>query len=305
MHGSVHFGNHSQNANIAKAKHLPMSRSDSQIPLKLHDISVLYGKRVAIDGRLGSMSRKDFRCLVDSKGGTMVELSNPQLDLVVVGAESASPKQCRIHDVEQIAETDLWESLGFVDSQAETGRLYTPAMLAELLKVSVSTIRRWHRRGLIKPVRQFKKLPYFDFEEVASARQIARLVSAGNAPADIEVQLSKIANANDADRPLSQLSVIIEGKDVLLRQGDGLIEPGGQQVLPFDVFEGHEEENPSLIPIEMGQRLVDISDESFRLESDADKALLAPDELIELAIELEDEGELHSAVECYLSLIHI
>ena len=68
-----------------------MSRSEPQIPLKLHDDSVLYGKRVAIDGRLGSMSRRDFGNLVDSKGGTLVELSDSQLDLIVVGAEWTSP----------------------------------------------------------------------------------------------------------------------------------------------------------------------------------------------------------------------
>lgn len=295
-----------------------MSRSEPQIPLKLHDDSVLYGKRVAIDGRLGSMSRRDFGNLVDSKGGTLVELSDSQLDLIVVGAEwtslGHSANRCSTNrrsvnrrsvndDSSLIAETDLWESLGYVDSQSETGRLYTPAMLAEILKVSVSTIRRWHRRGLINPVRQFKKLPYFDFEEVASARRIARLIAAGNAPSDIEAKLSRIANSNDGDRPLSQLSVIVEGKDVLLRQGNGLIEPGGQQVLPFDLLEESDEDAASLLPIEMGQRIADLDADTFSLDGESSEALLAPDDLIELAIELEDQGDLQSAIECYRSIL--
>ena len=281
-----------------------MPGTDSKIPLKLHDVSVLYGKRVAIDGRLGSMNRKDFGCLVDSKGGVLVEISSSHLDLVVVGAESKTPRlNLALNDVDQIAETDLWEALGFVEPQTEIGRLYTPAMLAELLKVSVATIRRWHRRGLINPVRQFKKLPYFDFEEVASARRIARLIAAGNAPSDIEAQLSKIANSSGADRPLSQLSVIIEGKDVLLRQGDGLIEPSGQQVLPFDSLEVSSEENASLIPIETGHWFDDDIDESFRLDNEGGQLDLTSDELIELAIDLEDAGELQGAIECYRSIL--
>jgi len=281
-----------------------MPDSEAKIPLKLHDVSVLYGKSVAIDGQLGSMNRKDFRSLVDSKGGTLVELSSPLLDLIVVGAESGIPSALAgTSPVDRIAETELWESLGFIEPEAEIGRLYTPAMLAELLDVPVSTIRRWHRRGLIKPVRQVKKLPYFDFEEVASARRIARLIAAGKSPQSIEAQLSQIVKADDeSQRSLSQLSVIVEGRDVLLRQGDGLIEPGGQQVLPFDSLEGCEDETPSLFPIENGVLQDAPGDEdSFALDGNGEPVFSA-DELIEMAIELEDEGELASAVECYRSI---
>ena len=270
-----------------------MPGSETQIPLKLYDVSVLYGKHVAIDGQLGSMSRRDFRSLVDSKGGTLVELGNPQIDLIVEGAESApNLRSTQVNSASRIGETELWESLGYVESESETGRLYTPAMLAELLSVPVATIRRWHRRGLIKPVRQFKKLPYFDFEEVASARRIARLIAAGKSPEAIEKQLSKIAKAeNHNHRTLSQLSVIVKGKEVLLRQGDGLIEPGGQQVLPFDSLDEEAAETPELIPIEMGLQLA-ATEDSFLLDNSEESSHFSPDELIELAIELEDDGEL-------------
>ncbi|QEG20712.1 Tetratricopeptide repeat protein [Mariniblastus fucicola] len=269
---------------------------------------MLYGKHVAIDGRLGSMSRRDFGSLVDSKGGTLVELSSSQLDLIVDGAETEPKgKFLASVNVDRIPETELWESLGFIESEAEIGRLYTPAMLAELLNVPLSTVRRWHRRGLIKPLRQVKKLPYFDFEEVASARRIARLIAAGNTPADIEAKLSRIAKAENLNqRSLSQLSVIVEGKDVLLRQGDGLIEPGGQQVLPFDSFGDSEEQTASLIPIELGHRASFSSENdafAFKLGDEEDLSVLAPDELIELAIELEDEGELFGAIDCYRSIL--
>ena len=38
-------------------------------------------------------------------------------------------------------------------------------------------------------------------------------------------------------RPLAQLSVIVQGKEILLRQGDGLIEPGGQLHFDFDAWQ--------------------------------------------------------------------
>ena len=264
---------------------------------------MLHGKYVAIDGRLGSMSQRDFRSLVNSRGGTLVDLANPQLDLIVVGAESKATRAVTPSTgVSKIEETELWESLGFVDPEHETGRLYTPAMLAELLGVAVSTIRRWHRRGLINPVRQFKKLPYFDFEEVASARRIARLIADGKSPQNIETQLSKIAKAENLNqRTLSQLSVIVEGKDVLLRQGSGLIEPGGQQVLPFDTLDSEIDENPDVLPIEFGLASSE-SNETFLLQQ-SHAAEPTSDELIELAIELEDDCDLAGAIDCYRTIL--
>jgi tetratricopeptide (TPR) repeat protein len=281
-----------------------MSETHPEIPLKLHEVSVVYGKHVAIDGRLGGMNRKDFGSLIESKGGKLVELTDPDLDLIVLGAETqkfAPTIKQSAHKPESIAETKLWESLGFVEPETSTGRLYTPAMLAELLSVSISTIRRWHRRGLIRPLRQFKKLPYFDFEEVASARRIARLIAAGKSPEAIESKLAKIAEQDGAiNRPLSQLSIIVEGKEVLLRKGDGLIEPGGQQVLSFGATEEdtHDDDEPALLSIHASDAELP---ESFELQQ-SDQTILEPDELIELAIDLEDEGDVEGAIDCYRTI---
>ena len=126
-------------------------------------------------------------------------------------------------------ETQLWQHLGLVDQEQDVHRLYTPAMLADLVGVEIGIVRRWHRRGLIKPVRMVRQLPYFDFQEVATARRLAELLAAGVKPWELERKLEVLARyLPDVERPLAQLSVIVEGKDILLRQGDGLIEPGGQ-----------------------------------------------------------------------------
>ncbi len=121
-------------------------------------------------------------------------------------------------------------------------RLYTPAMLAELLNVPVSIIRRWHRRKLIVPVREVRRLPYFDFQEVATARQLAALLAAGASPGAIERKLAELSRyVPDVERPLAQLSVIVQGKQLLLRQGEGLIEPGGQLRFDFDALDQRED----------------------------------------------------------------
>ncbi len=141
--------------------------------------------------------------------------------------------------VEIVTETQLWQRLGLAGGGPDLHRLYTPAMLAELLGVSLAVIRRWHRRGLIVPACEVRRLPYFDFQEVATAQRLAQLLSAGVSPRAMEKKLAGLARwLPGIDRPLAQLSVIVQGKDILLRQGDGLIEPGGQFRFDFEAAEG-------------------------------------------------------------------
>ena len=86
-------------------------------------------------------------------------------------------------------------------------------MLAKLLGVSVSAIRRWQRRGWIVPVREVRRLAYFDFQEVATARRLTELLAAGISPAAIEKELAALARyLPSVKRPLAQLSIIVEGK---------------------------------------------------------------------------------------------
>lgn len=205
------------------------------------------GKRVAFIGKLGGMSRRDAMRLVREQGGIACEHPSPGVDVVVIGAEESPlatqdllPQEiCAAvaeGRIEVIQETQLWQQLGLVEHQAWVKRLYTPAMLADLLGVSVRVIRRWHRRGLIVPVRTVHKLPYFDFQEIATARRMAELLAAGASASAIEKKLDRLAQVvPDVSRPLAQLSVIVEGQQILLRQGEGLIEPGGQLRLDFDV----------------------------------------------------------------------
>jgi len=164
--------------------------------------------------------------------------------------------------------------LGLVEARQDVHRPYTPAMLADLLKVPVAVIRRWHRRGLIAPTREVRRLPYFDFQEVATARRLAELLAAGVSPRAIEKKLEVFARClPNVARPLAQLSVIVRGKDILLRQGDGLIEPGGQLRFDFDAWEG-EPPPPRTLP-------------------------LAPEQMCRLAAELEEDDQLAAAAEMY------
>jgi tetratricopeptide (TPR) repeat protein len=289
----------------------------------------LAGLRVAVVGRLAGMLKRDVQQLIRQRGGVPVQLpgspssdpssepvekpqaTNPgDVQLIVVGEDvaiSADPGAPELFDetmrtaieagqVEVIGESEFWQRLGLVDDEQNIRRLYTPAMLAELIGVPVAVVRRWHRRGLIQPVREVRRLPYFDFQEVATARRLAELLAGGVSPAAIERKLTELARyVPDVQRPLAQLSVIVRGSRLLLRQGDGLIGPGGQLFFDFDSFPPETgaapaaENSAASVP-----HTISLAE---ALRSSA--APLGPEELLSLAADLEDEGNLAAAVEAY------
>ena len=204
---------------------LPMSKSPAATPA-----DTLRNKRVVFVGKLGGMTKRDAQNLVRDQGGTPVDRVGVDVDLVIIGADELPLEEDSLLDesirqlaaegkLEIISETELWQRLGMFDDESNV-RLYTPAMLAELLNVPVSIIRRWHRRRLIVPVREVQRLPYFDFQEVATARQLAELLAAGASPDAIERKLEELSRyVPDVERPLAQLSVIVQGQQLLAAAG--------------------------------------------------------------------------------------
>lgn len=258
--------------------------------------SRLAGAHVALLGKLAGMSRRDAQKLVREHGGVAVD-DPREAELIVIGEHDlpldageglfgeevvddvirAAAEEGR---VSIIGETELWRRLGLLDDTAGVRRLYTPAMLADLLGVPVAVVRRWHRRGLITPVHEVRRLPYFDFTEVATARNLAQLLAGGISPAALEKKLTALRRfLPQADRRLAQLNIIVEGKQILLRQGDGLIDPGGQLRFDFEV--------PPSLEIQIAGPAERIAD------------LASPEDLSRAAADLEDEGRLEEAGELY------
>jgi tetratricopeptide (TPR) repeat protein len=264
------------------------------------DARILFeGRRVAFAGKLAGMSRREAQQAVRDQGAVPVDRLEDAPQVVVIGEgdlgdvadwferhdelrSAAERGECSV-----ITETQLWEQLGLVDGEGDVRRLYTPAMLAALLGVPLAVVRRWHRRGLIVPAREIRRLPYFDFQEVATARRLAELVAAGNSPQRIEKKLAALQRlVPGVERPLAQLSVLVEGKELLLRQGDGLIEPGGQ--LRFDFEAPPASQSPPIALPFLPQP-----------GANSDAPPLSPEELCAWAARKDDEGELEAAAELY------
>lgn len=264
----------------------------------------LANKRVAFVGKLGGVTRREAQQLVRQCGGTPTDRLNRDVDLIVVGADELplGEQEDLLNDetrqaaaagrLEIISETVLWQRLGLVESEQNVRRLYTPAMLAQLLGVSVATIRRWHRRGLIVPAREVRRLPYFDFQEVATARRLAQMLAAGMSPSTVEKKLAELSRfVPEVQRPLAQLSIIVEGRQFLLRQGEGLIEPGGQMRFDFEALETSDEQEPGDHPTRRT-----LSFEDYFAQQAKPPSL---DEMLGFAGQLEDDGHLEQAVEMY------
>ena len=264
------------------------------------------GARVYLRGKFGGMTQRDTTQLIKSFGAVVTEVLDPQTSLIVVGADELDlndlhrwldedfQRSVAQGQLEIISETQLWQRLGLVEPEQQIHRLYTPAMLAQLLALPLAVIRRWHRRGLISPVKEFFKLPFFDFQEVVMARRLADLVAAGASPATIEAKLSQLSEfLPEMERRISQLAVIVEGKELLLRQGEGLIEPGGQLRIDFDSFEYPD--GASDPPVNNSLKISSITKEIDQLAT--------PNDYLALANSLEEEDRVAEAIEVFRSMI--
>jgi len=293
------------------------STAESSSPL---DVA---GLRTVLVGKFAGMTKPAARKLLTARGAVVVDEIDAEVRLIVVGEDDLPPADLaeRIERaapqpaaVRVATETDLWEALGVVESRQQVHRLYTPAMLAELLGVPTSIVRRWHRRGLIRPAREVRKLPYFDFCEVQTARNLTRLLAGGASPQTIEKQLQALGRLlPTVERPLAQLSVIVEGGALLLRQGDGLLEAGGQY--RFD-FSGDDsavadddtagEPSPESGPLEAGLRTSESNatpaTSTYSPLPDLSGDLAPPrsaKRLVRMAAELEEAGRLAEAADLF------
>jgi tetratricopeptide (TPR) repeat protein len=275
------------------------------------------GQRVAIIGRLGGMNRREAMQSIRDHGGTPIERGLKDADIVVIGGDQLAVDVSRLmahegidealdaRQIEVLAENEFYQRLGLVEPQGHVKQLYTPAMLSDLLKVSIRTVRRWHRMGLIKPVRTVHRLAYFDFHEVQSARQLAQWVEEGAKPTAIQKQLADFAKwLPGGARSVDQLNIIVEGQRLLLRQGEGLVDAAGQIRIDFESLE------PDYVsPNQLDEHGNGENRQLLLFTPNTQSAVVSPassmtaEEMLEHANTLEDEGQLREAIEWYRLLL--
>jgi tetratricopeptide (TPR) repeat protein len=169
--------------------------------------------------------------------------------------------------------------------------LHTLAMIADLVHVDAAVVRRWHRRGLIRAACEVHKLPYFDFAQVTVARQLAELINSGISPTRLETQLAQW-RAYSADASHASFLVALRGRRLLMRRDDSLVGADGQC---WFEFVGDEQSNGA-----HSQETVPHSEAvlPFSGRDDVVKAA-SPEALLDMADELEENGELAGAIDLY------
>lgn len=266
------------------------------------------------------MSRREAEQLIRERGGLLFERASEPIDLFVVSDDTVD-LQLVVRDesifdeatraallegkVELLRESEFWTRLGLVDSGQGVERLYTPAMLAELVRVSISTLRQWHRRGVLRAKREVRRLPYFDFEEVGVARKLAELLTAGCSLSTVHRKLDELARLlPESPRPLADPAVVVQGSCLYVRRGEGLAEPNGQLLIDFDApslsnsTEAAAETAPVAIPFATA--------ESLRGAPPARPRGSHPrvaEDLRSLAAEMDEAGQVQQAIEVYRAIL--
>jgi tetratricopeptide (TPR) repeat protein len=271
----------------------------------------LAGERIAFVGKLTGMTRREAAKLIVAQGAEFFSDESQPATLVVIGdsqsdlqsalaSDKSAPRQLA-QDVDEgratlMRESELWNRIGLVDEDQGVQRLYTPAMLADLLDVPARAVRRWHRSGVLVACRNVRRLPYFDFTEVAVARHLAELFQAGCSLRVIDRKLAELARVMpDVPRPLADPAVVIEGRRLFLRRGDDLTEPGGQVLIDFDKPDESDDEEHLLLSIGQLETAGETASEG--------QGLSTLEQLRQAALEWEDQGELQQAAEAYRTLL--
>ena len=134
---------------------------------------------------------------------------------------------------------------------AQEQPLYTPAAVAELVGVSIASVRRWYRRGFLTATFQRDRLPLFSTREVLVARRLAFLFSGDLAEEFVARRLLAFAGLSaprgaefDALREASfdvgavilQTTLSSDGREPLFLGVNGPIDGEGQRRFEFNAF---------------------------------------------------------------------
>ena len=210
----------------------------------------LTGHRVAVAGRLATLSRRDLEQLVERLGGSYAPRVDQETTVLVLG-EGSWPltRQGRMHhnlrrllrqtdgkpSPEILQEREFLARIGGLSSPLLLQR-YTLRDVAHLAGLSCRRLQAWIERGWIVPASSSHGIDLFDYQAVARMRQLSKLLAGGVPPARLARSLRLLSRwRSDAQHGLAQLSLLAGSRRLLTRLADGrLVEPGGQLLLPLE-----------------------------------------------------------------------
>ena len=153
---------------------------------------LLEGERIAITGKLASMTRPEAVELIRSRGGAVVCNVDHRTSILVVGQDgwplrkdgrltSRLQKARRLqasHPILILTEAEFLVRVGVQHEPFAPHGLSTPE-LADMLQISGLCIRGWVRAALLKPKDTIGGVHYFDFQQVRWAKCLRAFAKSG------------------------------------------------------------------------------------------------------------------------------
>ncbi len=192
------------------------------------------------------------------------------------------------------------------DDDSGVRRLYTAAMIADVLGVAAAAVRHWIRGGLLSPVRTAGSLEWFDFQQLVVGRQLARLLAGGLSLREIDAKLAHLAPGGAAEAARMAERIVADGRRLSIRSGGQLLGAGGQMQLDFyaERLAVRDERGPESAPVVgmASSRWVEIAVEDHPPSAGGPSPTDA-EEILDLADDLEAAGEFVEAAEALRAVL--
>ena len=181
-------------------------------------------------------------------------------------------------------------------------RLYSAAMIADVLAVPPAAIRHWIRGGLLEVAERAGSLEWLDFGQLVIGRHLAGLLAAGLSLREIDAKLADLAPGGGRAAAGAVDRIVADGRRLSIADGGRLLGAGGQLQLPFyaDSISTGRRWSDDAEPTVVGLAA------SLRAAEDAAAALPGGDvvaEILDLADDLEAAGEYAEAAEAMRAVL--
>lgn len=283
----------------------------------------LRGLEVALTGRFASMTRDEAEVHLRAAGATPVRQPGSSTDLLVVGSdgwplrddgrptralERARELQGEGRALRIASEEEFLVDLGLDDRRDAIHRLCTASELSRILRVPRSHIRRLSRAGLIHASKTVHRLEFYEFREVAAAKDLVALLARGVSVERIRQGLERVrAWLPGAEDTVAGRAIFARDGELLVRlDGGELADATGQLRIDFDGTRGASLSSPpssTPIPVKGARVRPEASIEGAEPDSPPRDArgveLATPDEWFERGQRAEESGSLEEASDAY------
>lgn len=173
-------------------------------------------------------------------------------------------------------------------------RLYTVAMMADVLDTTPAAVRHWIRGGLLVATRRAGSLAWFDFQQLVVGRALTRLLAGGLSLREIDAKLAGLVPGGAGEAARHSSRIVIDGRRLSIHRGGRLLGSGGQMQFGFYTDGLRAGPPPHGIDTPQIVRPRDVASEGIAGDS-VDQP--TGTELLDLAADLEATGEFVEAAE--------